>query len=122
MASVKLNINGKTVLSTQVTYDDLVILYQQFIGKHDRVPSTAECTAANNLPQGRIIKRVLKEADVTYNDFLVQFGTKCRIRTENTDKYNFLFKNLLQSAKGEEKLYRKVTCSITSLVFRVRRG
>lgn len=103
MASVKLNINGKTVLSTQVTYDDLVILYQQFIAKHDRVPSTAECTAANNLPQGRIIKRVLKEADVTYNDFLVQFGTKCRIRTENTDKYNFFVQKFVAECQRRGK-------------------
>ena len=70
---VKLKVGNKEVKSTEVTYDDLVILYQQYIDVYDEVPVYSKCDSKHNMPQGRIITRVLKENNVTYNDFLLQF-------------------------------------------------
>ena len=78
---VKLKVGDKEVKSTEVTYDDLVILYQQYIDVYDEVPVYSKCDSKHNMPQGRIITRVLKENNVTYNDFLLQFGKVSHVRT-----------------------------------------
>lgn len=82
---VKLKVGNKEVKSTEVTYDDLVILYQQYIDTYSEVPVYSKCDSKHNMPQGRIITRVLKENNVTYNDFLLQFGKVSHVRTESKD-------------------------------------
>ena len=57
---VKLKVGNKEVKSTEVTYDDLVILYQQYIDTYSEVPVYSKCDSKHNMPQGRIITRVLK--------------------------------------------------------------
>ena len=69
-----LKVGDKEVQSTKVTYEDLVILYKQFIDTYGEVPVYSKCDSKHNMPQGRIINRVLKENSITYNDFLLQFG------------------------------------------------
>ena len=82
---VKLKVGNKEVKSTEVIYDDLVILYQQYIDDYGEVPVYSKCDSKHNMPQGRIITRVLKENNVTYNDFLLQFGKVSHVRTESKD-------------------------------------
>lgn len=83
--SVILEIDSKNVVSTQITYDELVAAYCQFIKIHDRVPVSTECIAKNNLPQMRIIKRILQEQCITYGEFLAQFGKVSHVRSDNKD-------------------------------------
>lgn len=85
MASVNLLVGNHVVKSTAVTYDDLIELYKQFIKKNGYVPIMRECTVANNLPQGRIINRVLKERGITYKDFVGMFGKKSHARASSHD-------------------------------------
>ena len=86
MAQAKLlDVAGRQVLTTEVTYDDLVILYEQYIEKYGEVPTYTTCDLKHNMPQGRIITRVLKENNITYNDFLLQFGKVSHVRTESKD-------------------------------------
>ena len=66
-----LKVGDKEVQSTKVTYEDLVILYKQFIDTYGEVPVYSKCDSKHNMPQGRIINRVLKENSITYNDFLL---------------------------------------------------
>jgi hypothetical protein len=94
--AVYLDVNGKQILSTDVTYQDLVWLYTDFKEKHGRLPRTSEGLAKNNLPQQRIIKRVLENIGITYNDFMLQFGKIQHIRADikNYDFYIKRFKDV----------------------------
>lgn len=83
--SVVLEIDGKSVISTQITYDELVAAYYQFIRNHGAVPISSECVAKNNLPQMRIIKRILQEEHITYGAFLAQFGKVAHVRSDSRD-------------------------------------
>ena len=66
-----LNVDGRKVVTTEITYDDLIKLYEQYIEKFNEVPVFSKCTLQNNMPQGRIINRILNENNVTYNDFFI---------------------------------------------------
>lgn len=89
--AVYLNVNGKQILSTSVTYEDLIWLYNDFYKRNNRFPRTNEGLAKNNLPQQRIIKRVLEENGITYNDFMLQFGEVKHIRAD-IKNYEFYIK------------------------------
>lgn len=80
-----LDVDGRQVLTTEITYDDLVILYKQYIEKYGEVPIFSKCDAKHNMPQGRIINRVIADKGITYNDFLLQFGKVSHVRTESKD-------------------------------------
>lgn len=67
--SIKLKIGNNEVQSTKVTYQDLIILYNQYINTYGEIPIYSKCDSKHNMPQGRIITRVLNENNVTYNDF-----------------------------------------------------
>lgn len=94
--AVPLKVGNKYVPSIEVTYDDLVILYKQYIDTYNEVPVYSKCDLKHNMPQGRIINRVLKENNITYNDFLLQFGKVSHVRTEskNYDLYVKKFKKV----------------------------
>jgi len=94
--AIYLNVDGEKVLSTDVTYQDLIWLYRDFNKKNGRLPKTSEGLAKNNLPQQRIIKRVLEDAGVTYNDFMLQFGKVQHVRADvkNYDFYIQRFKDI----------------------------
>lgn len=82
---ILLNVGDKEVETTKVTYEDLIILYKQYIEKYGEVPVYSKCDSKHNMPQGRIINRILKENNITYNDFLLYFGKVSHVRTENKD-------------------------------------
>ena len=84
-SSKKLLVGDKYINTTEVTYDDLVILYKQYIKKYGEVPIFSKCDAKHNMPQGRIINRVIADKGITYNDFLLQFGKVSHVRTESKD-------------------------------------
>lgn len=93
--SVKLKVGEKEVISTNITYEDLIVLYQQYIDTYGKVPVFSNCDLKHNMPQGRIITRILKENNVTYNDFLLKFGKVSHVRTESKD-YNFYVKRYIE--------------------------
>ena len=84
-AIINLRVGDRTVKATEVTYDDLLLLYKQFIAQHGHVPTTKECVGKNNLPQQRIVNRVLKEKRVTYKDFVALFGKLGHVRAACSD-------------------------------------
>lgn len=47
-----------------------------------------ECTLENNLPQQRTVSKLLKKNDLTYNDFLLQFGKTFHVRS-SSENYDF---------------------------------
>lgn len=82
---IYLHVKDREVLSTKITYEDLVILYRQYINKYGEVPLYSKCDSKHNMPQGRIINRILDANNITYNDFLLQFGKVSHVRTESKD-------------------------------------
>ena len=88
---VTLKVGNKYVKSVNISYDDLVILYKQYISTYGKVPTHTTCDSKHNMPQARIINRVIEEKGITYNDFLLQFGKVSHVRTESKDFE--LFKN-----------------------------
>ena len=103
-----LDVAGRQVLTTEVTYDDLVILYEQYIEKYGEVPTYTTCDLKHNMPQGRIITRVLKENNITYNDFLLQFGKVSHVRTESKDydlyvkRFKYVCEKIGHTLRGNE--------------------
>ena len=85
MKKYSLDVKGTNVPLKELTYSDLIWLFREYINKTGAVPTQKECTTQNNLPHGRIIKHILNEANVTYNDFLNQFGKVKHVRTESKD-------------------------------------
>ena len=83
--TVWLNVDGVKKKSTEIQYNDLVILYRQFIELNKRIPKTSEGLSKNNLPQCRIIKNILEREHITYNDFILQFNISYHIRTESVN-------------------------------------
>ena len=84
-SSTKLTVGNKRINTTDVTYEDLIILYQQYIDIYGEVPVFSKCDSKHNIPQGRIINRVIADKGITYNDFLLQFGKVSHVRTESKD-------------------------------------
>ena len=64
-----LNVKNKKVLTTKITYDDLVILYNQYINNYGEIPKFSKCDSEHNMPQGRIINKVLKDHGTSKEDF-----------------------------------------------------
>ena len=97
-----LNVDGRKVVTTEIIYDDLIKLYEQYIEKFNEVPVFSKCTLQNNMPQGRIINRILNENNVTYNDFLLQFEKVSHVRTESKD-YDAYVKKFKNCCKKENR-------------------
>lgn len=98
-------VNGKNVRAVDITYEQLCALYKQFVAQHGRLPITAECVSANNLPQPRIIKSVLGEAGSSYKQFLSEVspdGTigRARASLEDYDIYLKAFKKKFAETPG----------------------
>ena len=79
--AVVLNVNGVEKLSTEINYEDLVWLYNDYNRKNGKYPRLKDGVASNNLPQSGIINHILAEKEMTYNDFMLGFGVNYRIRT-----------------------------------------
>lgn len=78
---IYLNVGNRKVLTTNVTYDDLIVLYKQYIEKYGEVPTFSSCDSKHNMPQGRIIKRIVENPDITikcytFNPFIISRGVK----------------------------------------------
>ena len=88
-----LKVEDREVLSTEVTYEDLVILYQQYIDTYGEVPTSKLSDYAHNLPQRRIINDVLKNRNIDYDDFILQFDVKTK-RIANSETQVDIYKNM----------------------------
>lgn len=91
-----LNVNGEAVKTIDIRYEQLIWLYNDFKNKNGKLPTQAECLLKNNLPQGRIVQKVLKDNNISFNSFMISLGKVKHVRTESKD-YNYylnLFKEI----------------------------
>ena len=109
--AVYLDVGGQKVLTTEVTYEDLVILYKQYIEKYEEVPNYRNCDSKHNMPQGRIITKILNDNNITRNEFLKQFGIITRLKDKTI---NSIMKNIIDSFPFEtsENIYYLISKDI----------
>lgn len=80
--SLKYNVNGVLKTGFEITYNDCVILYTQFMEKHNHYPKQKEQTIANNVPHSKILQRVLSEKNLLLSDWQIQFGKTGVVRSD----------------------------------------
>ena len=81
-------VNGVSKKSGDLTLDDLIVLFSHFIKVNNRTPLMRECTIDNNLPQQRVINKILNDNNITYNDFMLVFGKSFNVKLKTSD-YNY---------------------------------
>lgn len=106
-----LDVSGKKILTTEITYDDLIILYKQYIDTYGEVPNYKFCDMKHNMPQGRIITKILNDHNITRNEFLKQFGIITRLKDKTI---NSIIKNIIDSFPFEtsENIYYLISKDI----------
>lgn len=89
MPAVILNVNGINKKSTEINYEDLVWLHRDFYNKTGEYPTSINSLSCNNLPQWRIVNKILKQNNKTINDFSLEIGRTSRVHSsiENYDFY-----------------------------------
>lgn len=80
-----LKVGNKEVRSVDITYEDLRILYKQYIEKYGEVPVGRYCDGKHNMPHMRIIQNILRENSVDYKDFLASFGKITRLSAKRQE-------------------------------------
>ena len=110
MSAAILNVCGVYKKSTELSYDDLCWLYNDFISNYGHVPLTSECLSKNNLPQSRIINKIIELEGITYNDFICQFGKTSHVSAniKNYDKYVYKYK-MISNEKGHALTEKELT-------------
>lgn len=108
MAGIDLNVNGKKINSLDLNYQQLIWLYNDFIRRNKRVPTTKDCSAKNNLPQSRIVNSILFNEGITYKDFMNGFGKTSHVRASKdnysvyVEKYKEISKKLGRALLSNE--------------------
>lgn len=72
----KVKVGNKDVFIKDVTYDDLIILYQQYIDTYHEMPLAKKCDIEHNMPYRRKITSLLNENNITEKEFLSQFENR----------------------------------------------
>lgn len=85
MPAVILDIYGRKTVSTDVTLQDIYDLYQIFIDTYGHFPITTELDSKHNMPQMRIVQRVLASSNVPYSDLCLKLGKTSHARSAAKD-------------------------------------
>ena len=106
-ANKMLFVNGIYKHPKDITYDDLVLLYQQYIDKHKIAPTSITSNIENNLPHRVVINSILKEKDMTHDEFLSLFGVMNGKRKYNPVKIGDIFGRWKVIGNGTPKNVQK---------------
>ena len=69
-----LQVGEKMIPTSSLTYDDLVILFKQYINKNNIIPKIEACCVENNLPSYSKVQKILKNKGVTFKEFCSKLG------------------------------------------------
>lgn len=69
-----LQVGEKMIPTSSLTYDDLVILFKQYINKNNIIPKIEDCCVENNLPSYSKVQKILKNNGVTFKEFCSKLG------------------------------------------------
>lgn len=103
------DVKGIYKTGTELTYDDVKCLYEEFYNTYGKYPTVKFQTMKYNVPHNKILARVLDEQGVTLNDFQNHFGVVAHVRSDpkNYDAYVEKFKDLYRNniITSEQNLY-----------------
>lgn len=68
------SVNGKLMTSTQMTYDDLLCLVEDFKSKHGSFPRKSDYILENNLPCYKTISKIIRRNNKTRLDYYIDIG------------------------------------------------
>lgn len=102
-------VHGEYKQPKDITYDELVLLYEEYISKHNTAPTSITSNIDNNLPHRTIINSILKEKGITHNEFLSLFGLMDNRRKYKPIQINDMFGRWKVISKGESKKCGKNT-------------
>ena len=94
-----LNVNGIMKETCEINIDDLRWLYKDYEKRNGKLPTTNDGKLCNNLPQQRIIKKIMEDNNISYNEFLLEFGKVYHARADVRyyDKYVEKFKKVCKT-------------------------
>ena len=95
-----LNVGDVKKYSTELTYCDLILLYKEYKTKNGNLPTTDDCREENNLPDANIVRRILKNENVLYADFLYDLGKRKNNR-RNVCDYNTYVNRFIEISKNK---------------------
>ena len=99
ISKFNVSVNGVVKNTHELSLDDLIILFNDFIVKNNRIPLMRECTLDNNLPQQRIVSEILSNNSVSYNDFINSFGKTKHVRSKK-ENYGFYVEKFINESKN----------------------
>jgi len=98
-------INNKYKSLSDLTYEEVILLYKEFKEKSGKLPTIGELRIENNLPNYMNLKRILKENNINIEDFYIEVGSKhYKSKIENYNLYIERFKEI------SDKLNRPLKC------------
>lgn len=98
MPAVILNVNGVNKKSTDINYEDLVWLHKNFYNRTGKYPTSIDSRSCNNLPQWKIVNKILKQNNKTINDFSLEIGRISHVRS-SINNYDFYIQRLKEIYK-----------------------
>lgn len=105
---VTLSINGILKTSNNLTYDDLVILCDEYYLLHKKAPNNKDFNSKNNLPSIRCVRRILADNNVTKNDFLSKYSYNRHYTCQKEiDNYQYYVDKFIDISK---KLNKPIEC------------
>ena len=97
---ILLNVGDIKKYSTELTYNDLMLLYKEYKIKNGNLPTTDDCREENNLPDANIVRRILKKESILYADFLYELGKRKNNR-RNVCDYNTYVDRFIEISKNK---------------------
>lgn len=99
-------VNGIYKHPKDITYEDLVLLYKEYINKHKIAPTSIESNIENNLPHRSVVNSILKEKGITHDEFLCLFGVMNGKRKYKPVKIGDKFGRWKVIDKGTPRIYK----------------
>ena len=100
-------VNGTYKHPKDITYDDLVLLYREYIDKYKIAPTATTSNIEHNLPHRVIINSILQEKEITHDEFLSLFGLMNGRRKYKPVQIGDVFGRWKVIDKGTPKIYIK---------------
>lgn len=111
-----LYVEGTPIPSTKLDFEDLLWLTADFVKKNGRMPITPEYVAANNLPQPRILKRLLRGSGISYIEYCGYFGKTDHARAD-IDEYGLYVDRFKRLCRERGRAIRSAElCNIDNLL------
>lgn len=99
----KYNVNGNSKNALDLTYDDLIILCNQFYNKHQNIIKR-DFKSENNLPSINTVLRILCDKGLSYYDFINQYKNKrSRKRAYDADLFDIYVNEYKQLSTSKSK-------------------